>query len=192
MTLVTRDDRETLLKQSGKVIWFTGLPCAGKTTLASALERELNKNGILTFLLDADAVRRGLNQDLSFTEEGRKENIRRMAHVSKLFLDSGIVVLAALIAPFQSDRDRAKEIVGQLDFREVFVDCPLRVCEERDVKGMYKKARKGEIKNFTGLDSPYEAPANPDLTLKTGEQNLEKCLAQVLDWILPQVTNSHA
>lgn len=188
MIQVSRVDREKTLNQKAKVIWFTGLPCSGKTTLASRLERALNNQGFATYLLDADVVRMGLNGDLSFSPEARKENIRRIAEVSKLFVDAGVIVLAAFIAPFQSDRDNAKMVVGKESFLEVFVDCPLEVCEERDVKGMYKKARAGIIKNFTGLDSPYEKPINPDLILKTAEGEVNEMTARLVQWVLPHVS----
>ena len=166
-TKVSQSQREDLLKQKAKLIWFTGLSGSGKSTLAVQLEAILHAKGYKTYLLDGDNIRAGINKDLSFTDADRIENIRRIGEVSKLMLDSGIVVLSAFISPFQSDRDQVKKIVGAENYIEVFVDTPLEVCEQRDVKGLYKKARAGEIKNFTGIDSAYEIPKNPDIIIQT-------------------------
>lgn len=166
-TKVSQSQRQELLNQKAKLIWFTGLSGSGKSTLAVQLEAILFTKGYKTYLLDGDNIRAGINKDLSFTDIDRIENIRRIGEVSKLMLDSGIVVLSAFISPFQSDREQVKKIVGAENYIEVFVDTPLEVCEQRDVKGLYKKARAGEIKNFTGIDSTYEIPKNPDIIIQT-------------------------
>ncbi len=166
-TKVSQSQRQELLQQKAKLIWFTGLSGSGKSTLAVQLEAALFERGYKTYLLDGDNIRAGINKDLTFTDADRIENIRRIGEVSKLMLDSGIVVLSAFISPFQSDRDQVKKIVGAENYLEVFVDTPLEVCEQRDVKGLYKKARAGEIKNFTGIDSAYEIPVNPDIIIQT-------------------------
>lgn len=162
---VTRERREEVSKTKGKVLWFTGLSGSGKSTLANAFDDHLNRNGRSTYLLDGDNIRMGLNKDLGFSPEDRKENIRRIAEVAKLFADSGKVVLTAFISPYEEDRQMAKDIIGE-DYVEIFVDVPLETCEERDPKGLYKKARAGEIKGFTGIDAPYIAPTSPNLHLK--------------------------
>ena len=167
---ITKQDRERLNGHAGKVVWFTGLSGAGKSTLANALEQELHAQGLGTYILDGDNIRQGLNKDLGFTDADRVENIRRIAEVAKLMMDAGLVVLTAFISPFQQDRESAKALIGRANFVEVFVDTPLQVCEHRDPKGLYKKARNGRLPNMTGIDSPYEAPANPDLTI-TGESS---------------------
>lgn len=166
-TKVSQSQRQELLKQKAKLIWFTGLSGSGKSTLAVQLEAILHQKGYKTYLLDGDNIRAGINKDLTFTDADRIENIRRIGEVSKLMLDSGIIVLSAFISPFQSDRDQVKKIVGAENYIEVFVDTPLEVCEQRDVKGLYKKARAGEIKNFTGIDSAYEIPVHPDIIIQT-------------------------
>jgi len=184
---INRSDREGFNRHKSKVIWFVGLSGSGKSTLANRLEQELYKRDIRTFILDGDNVRAGLNSDLDFTDEGRKENIRRIGHVSNLFKDAGVVVLTAFISPFRSDRAQIREIVGEENFIEVHVNCPLEVCEERDVKGLYKKARAGEISNFTGISSPFEEPENPDIKVPTHEVSLEEGVNLLLDYILPQL-----
>lgn len=166
-TKVTRAQRAELLQQKPLLIWFTGLSGSGKSTLAVQLEAVLHGKGYKTYLLDGDNIRAGINKDLSFTDADRIENIRRIGEVANLMLDAGVVVLSAFISPFQADRDQVKKIVGADSYFEVFVDTPLEVCEQRDVKGLYKKARAGEIKNFTGIDSAYEIPASPDIIIQT-------------------------
>lgn len=166
-TKVSRAQREELLNQKPLLIWFTGLSGSGKSTLAVQLEAVLHSKGYKTYLLDGDNIRAGINKDLSFTDADRIENIRRIGEVANLMLDSGMVVLSAFISPFQADRDQVRKIVGAESYFEVFVDTPLEVCEQRDVKGLYKKARAGEIKNFTGIDSAYEIPASPDIIIQT-------------------------
>ncbi len=173
---VLLDDRIRKNGYQPKVIWFTGLSGSGKSTLSDELEKYLFTLNYNTYILDGDNVRTGLNRDLDFSEEGRKENIRRLGELCKLFLDAGIVVLTAFISPFIKDRETVRNLVGENNFIEVFVDCPLEVCEERDVKGLYAKARRGEIKNFTGIDSPFEEPLNPDIKVKTAELALHECL----------------
>ena len=180
---VDRHDRETLLQQNAKVIWFTGLSGSGKSTLAVQLESRLHALGYKTYLLDGDNIRAGLNADLDFTDEGRKENIRRIGEVSKLFLDAGVVVLSAFISPFEADRHQVRSIVGDDNFVEVFVDCPVEVCEQRDVKGLYKKARAGQLKNFTGIDSPYERPVKPDIAISTDQLTIDESVNTLLNFV---------
>ena len=175
------------MNQRATLIWFTGLSGSGKSTLAVQLEAELNGLGFKTYLLDGDNIRVGLNKDLTFTDEGRVENIRRIGEVAKLMLDAGVVVLSAFISPFKADRDQVKEIVGSEHYIEVFVDAPLEVCEQRDVKGLYKKARAGEVKNFTGIDSPYEAPDTPDVIIPTGILSVDESIERLIGVILPRM-----
>ena len=182
-----RDEREKLLKHSSKVLWFTGLSGSGKSTLAIALQRELNQRGILCYLLDGDNIRTGINNNLGFSEDDRKENIRRIAEVSKLFVDCGVVTLAAFISPTNDIRKMASEIIGNNDFLEIFVSTPLEECEKRDIKGLYKKARKGEIKDFTGISSPFEAPEKPFINIDTSQHSIEECVNILLDNILPVI-----
>lgn len=183
----TRQDKENLLKQRSVMIWFTGLSGSGKSTIAIALERELHKRGMLCRILDGDNIRSGINNNLGFTEADRVENIRRIAEVSRLFIDTGIITIAAFISPNNDIREMAASIIGQDDFLEVYVSTPLEECERRDVKGLYAKARKGEIKNFTGISAPFEAPAHPALTLDTSVLSLEEAVHQLLELILPRI-----
>ena len=162
-TKVTQKDRLKRLNQRPCIIWFTGLSASGKSTIANAVEQQLFQRGHMTYLLDGDNLRHGLSQDLEFSEEDRIENIRRIGEVSKLFLDAGIIVLSAFISPFRADRQIARNLVNNGDFIEVFVDTPLKICEQRDPKGLYEKARSGNITNFTGIDSPYEIPGSPEV-----------------------------
>ncbi len=187
-TKVSKAQRTRLLKQHAKLIWFTGLSGSGKSTLAVQLEAQLHAKGFKTYLLDGDNIRLGLNNDLSFSDEARVENIRRIGEVSKLMLDAGIVVLSAFISPFQADRDQVKKIVGSENYIEVFVDTPIEVCEQRDVKGLYKKARAGEVKNFTGIDSPYERPGNPDIIIPTHQMNVDESLTLLMKLIEPGIS----
>jgi adenylyl-sulfate kinase len=184
---VNREQREALLSQRSALIWFTGLSGSGKSTLAIQLEAELYARGYKTYLLDGDNMRSGLNKDLSFTDEGRVENIRRIGEVSKLFLDAGFIVLSAFISPFKADRDQVRNIVGIENHIEVFVDCPLAVCEQRDVKGLYKKAREGMIKNFTGIDSPYERPEHPDIVIPSNELSIDEATSTLLNSVLNRI-----
>lgn len=176
---VTIKDRSQLNGHNPLLIWFTGLSGSGKSTIANALEKHLFSLGVHTYTLDGDNIRKGLNSDLDFTDQGRIENIRRIGEVSKLFIDSGTVVLSAFVSPFKSDRALVKELVGSENYIEVFVDCPLEICEARDVKGLYKKARNGEISNFTGISSPFEEPAQADVRVKSHELSVEESMLKV-------------
>ena len=187
--MLTRADKESLLKQRGCMVWFTGLSGSGKSTVAIALERELQKRGILCRILDGDNIRFGINSNLGFSEEDRIENIRRIAEIGKLFVDTGIVTIAAFISPNNMLREMASKIIGQDDFIEVFVSTPLEDCERRDVKGLYAKARRGEIKNFTGISAPFEAPENPAISLDTSKLSVEQSVNRLLDLILPRIEN---
>ncbi len=178
---VSRANREALNQHRGAILWFTGLSGAGKSTLAHAVEAKLHEMGVRTFVIDGDNVRHGLCGDLGFSDEDRTENIRRVGEVAKLFAEAGLVTLTAFISPFRSDRDRVRQIVADGDFFEIYCQADLAVCEERDVKGLYKKARAGEIKNFTGISSPYEAPETPELGVQTGSKPLEICVQEVID-----------
>jgi len=181
--VITRQDRERLLGQRGCVAWFTGLSGSGKSTVARAVEERLTAAGRLVYVLDGDNIRHGLCSDLGFSDEDRVENIRRIGHVAALFADAGAIVLTAFISPFRNDRAQVRDLVGGDDFLEVFVDAPLDVCESRDPKGLYVKARNGDIPEFTGISSPYEAPESPALRLRTGEQSLADCAAAVHDML---------
>ncbi len=181
--IVSRGDRETMAGHKGCTIWMTGLSGSGKSTLAVALEKALMDRGIRTFVLDGDNVRHGLNKDLGFSPEDRNENIRRIGEVAKLFTEAGVVNITAFISPYRVDRDRVREIMEDGDFIEAFVDCPVDICEERDPKGLYKKARAGEIPEFTGVSAPYEAPEKAELTLKTGENSKEDALRQLVEYL---------
>ena len=180
---ITRLDRSKLAGHQSFILWFTGLSGSGKSTLANAVEQELFNRGMRTYVLDGDNIRNGLNNNVDFSEEGRKENIRRIGEVSKLFVDAGIIVLTAFISPFRADRDRVRALVKGGDFIEIFVDCPLEVCESRDVKGLYKKARAGEIPDFTGIHSPFEVPLHPELTIRTSEYDLPTSVNIIIDYI---------
>ena len=185
---IDQEKRKTLLCQKPLLIWFTGLSGSGKSTMANLLEAELYASGFKTSILDGDNLRKGLCKDLTFTEEDRVENIRRVGEVSKLFMDAGLIVLSSFVSPFQKDRERVKQLVGADSFVEVFVDCPLKICEQRDVKGLYQKAREGKIKNFTGIDSPFEKPMNPDVILKTAEEDPKNLLNKLLEFVEPKIT----
>lgn len=185
--MLQREDRESLLKQRGTMIWFTGLSGSGKSTLAIALERELYKRGILCRILDGDNIRSGINNNLGFSEADRTENIRRIAEVSKLFVDCGIVTIAAFISPTNAIRSMAADIIGAEDFLEVYVSTPIEECEKRDVKGLYAKARRGEIKEFTGISSPFEVPENAFISIDTSKQPLEASVNTLMEAILPRI-----
>lgn len=185
--MLVRADKEELLGQRSVMIWFTGLSGSGKSTIAIALERELHQRGLLCRILDGDNIRSGINSNLGFSEADRVENIRRIAEVSKLFIDSGIITIAAFISPNNDIREMAAGIIGAADFLEVFVSTPLAACEKRDVKGLYAKARRGEIKNFTGISAPFEAPEHPALSLDTSKLTVEESVKQLLELILPIV-----
>lgn len=187
---VSREDREKLLHQRPVLLWFTGLSGSGKSTLADRVEQMLHQHGYKTYLLDGDNIRHGLNNNIDFTEEGRKENIRRIGEVAKLFLDAGIIVLTAFISPFREDRDRVRRLVNKGEFIEIHVDCPLEVCEQRDVKGLYAKARKGEIPNFTGISSPFEPPLQAEITVHTDTEDLDTCVNKILDYTYNRIKTS--
>lgn len=187
--MMTRADKEALLGQKGMMIWFTGLSGSGKSTIALSLERELDKRGVLCRILDGDNIRSGINRNLGFSEEDRVENIRRIAEVGKLFVDTGIVTIAAFISPTNQLREMAAGIIGKDYFREIYVSTPLSVCEQRDVKGLYARARRGEIKDFTGVSAPFEAPEHPALSLDTSKLSLEEAVNQVLQLIFESNNN---
>lgn len=182
--MMTRAEKEELLRQQGLMVWFTGLSGSGKSTIAMGVERELHKRGILCRILDGDNIRAGINSNLGFSAEDRKENIRRIAEIGKLFVQTGVVTLACFVSPTNDIRRLAREIIGEEDFREVFVSTPLEVCEQRDVKGLYAKARKGEVKAFTGISAPFEAPAHPNLTLDTSQMTLKEEVEAVIELIM--------
>jgi adenylylsulfate kinase len=184
---VTRDDREKLNGHRGCTVWLTGLSGSGKSTIAVELEKVLCTRGVRTYILDGDNVRHGLNKNLGFSPEDRTENIRRIGEVAKLFTDSGTVTLTAFISPYRADRDQVRAIMPD-DFVEVYVDCPLEVCEQRDVKGLYQKARAGQIKEFTGISAPYEAPAKPELTIETSKQSVADSAAQIVAYLVKRGT----
>ena len=188
--MLQRKDREALLKQKGIMIWLTGLSGSGKSTLAIALEGELYKQGILCRILDGDNIRSGINNNLGFSEADRTENIRRIAEVSKLFVDCGIVTIAAFISPTHAIRRMASEIIGEDDFLEVYVSTPIEECERRDVKGLYAKARRGEIKEFTGISSPFEAPEHPFISIDTSRQSLADSVKVLLEAVFPKITGN--
>jgi adenylyl-sulfate kinase len=184
---ITKKDRRELLAQNSKIIWFTGLSGSGKSTIAGKVEELLNQRGFLTYLLDGDNIRTGLNKNLGFSDEDRNENIRRIAEVAKLFLDAGVVVLAAFISPFKSDRKMVRDLVDKGEFIEVFVNCPQEICEQRDPKGLYKKARAGEIKNFTGVDSPFEVPERPEIEIRSDQESPEQSAEKIVMLIRPKI-----
>ncbi|WP_111979872.1 adenylyl-sulfate kinase [Algibacillus agarilyticus] len=185
-TSVSRTERAEQKKQKPCILWFTGLSGSGKSTVANAVEKKLFEIGCHSYLLDGDNVRHGINKDLTFSDEDRIENIRRIGEISKLFIDSGLLVLTAFISPFQADRDLVRSLVADDEFVEVYIDTPIEVCEQRDPKGLYQKARKGEIKHFTGIDSPYEAPSNAEVVVKTADITVEQCAIQVVDYLKAQ------
>ncbi len=180
---VSRTSREELLQQQGVTIWFTGLSGSGKSTVAVAAEAALREQGRLTYILDGDNIRQGLNNNLGFSPEDRTENIRRIGEVAKLFTDAGVIVLTAFISPYREDRDQVREIMASGDFLEVHVSAAVETCEKRDVKGLYKKARAGEIPNFTGISGPYEAPEKPEIVMDTGAQSVDESVAQLLGFL---------
>lgn len=185
--MLSRQDKERLLGQRGLMIWFTGLSGSGKSTVAIALERELHKRGLLCRILDGDNIRCGINNNLGFSPADRVENIRRIAEVGKLFVDTGIITIAAFISPNNDLREMAAKIIGKDNFIEVYISTPIEVCEQRDVKGLYAKARRGEIKDFTGVSAPFEAPQSPDLELDTSSLSLEESVNILLSYILPKI-----
>lgn len=176
-----RRDKENLLNQKGVALWFTGLSGSGKTTIAIALEKELHAKGMLTQILDGDNIRTGINNNLGFSDADRTENIRRIAEITKLFVNCGIITICCFVSPTAEIRATAKAIIGEKDFVEIFINTPLNICEKRDVKGLYAKARRGEIKNFTGIDAPFEAPVNPDIEIRTDEWTVEQSVRRILE-----------
>lgn len=185
--ILSREAKEQHLRQRSKVVWLTGLSGSGKSTIAQALENQLHEAGFFTKLLDGDNIRTGLNNNLGFSVEDRRENIRRIAEAAKLFLDGGVITLCSFVSPTREIRHLAREIIGPEDFLEVYVNAPLAVCEERDVKGLYQKARAGIIKDFTGIDSPFEPPESPFLELKTDQVTLEGCVQTLTRKLLPLI-----
>jgi adenylylsulfate kinase len=188
--ILQREDKEELLNQNSKVIWMTGLSGSGKTTVAKGVERYLHSQGILNQLLDGDNIRVGISSNLTFSSEDRAENIRRISEISKLFLNCGIVTLNCFVSPTIEIRNIAKEIIGAENFIEVYINASVDTCEERDVKGLYKKARKGEIKDFTGISAPFEAPEYPEIEINTAQLSIDESVQKVLDYILPIIKTS--
>ena len=179
--MLSREDKEQLLHQRGVMIWMTGLSGSGKSTVAIGVERELHKRGILCRILDGDNIRAGINSNLGFSAEDRKENIRRIAEIGKLFVDTGIVTIACFVSPTTELREMARQIIGEKDFREVYIATPIEECERRDVKGLYARARRGEVKDFTGISAPFEAPTHPDLSLDTSQMTLKQEVEAVVE-----------
>lgn len=182
--ILQRKDKETFLNQQSKVIWLTGLSGSGKTTIAVELEKELYKRGYFTQVLDGDNIRSGINNNLGFSEEDRLENIRRIAEISKLFVNCGVITINCFVSPTESIRNIARNIIGKDDYLEIFVDTPIEECEKRDVKGLYKKARKGEIKDFTGINAPFEVPEKAVMTVKTQNKSIQESTNEVLNFVL--------
>jgi adenylylsulfate kinase len=180
---VNREDREKLNGHKGATVWLTGLSGSGKSTIAVDLEKRLAERGVRTYILDGDNIRHGLNKNLGFSPEDRTENIRRIGEVAKLFTDAGVVAITAFISPYRADRDQVRGLMKTGDFIEILVDCPVEVCEQRDVKGLYKKARAGEIKEFTGISAPYEAPTSPELTVPSHQLTVEAASAKIVDYL---------
>jgi adenylylsulfate kinase len=190
-TLVSLGQRRLLVGHNSFVIWFTGLSGSGKSTVASHLQVALHNQSVKTYVLDGDNIRLGLNTDLDFSDHGRIENIRRIAEVAKLFTDAGLVTLCSFISPFEDDRQKAKDIIGKDNFIEVYVKCDLAECEKRDVKGLYVKARAGQIKNFTGIDSAYESPKNPTIELDTSKHSISECVIKIIETIKNKINVSN-
>ncbi|MDR9400275.1 MAG: adenylyl-sulfate kinase [Psychroflexus sp.] len=184
---IDRNKRCNSKNQPSFVVWFTGLSGSGKSTIASLVEQQLFSKGMFTYTLDGDNIRRGINKGLGFSREDRKENLRRIAEVAKLFVDSGMITIAAFISPLKQDREMIKSIIGGDDYVEVFVDTSVEECERRDVKGLYKKARAGEIKNFTGINAPYEKPENPDVVIKTEEESIDQSVEKVIKYLTNKI-----
>ncbi|MGM0837190.1 MAG: adenylyl-sulfate kinase [Bacillota bacterium] len=182
-TAITKEERRVQNGHGSSVLWFTGLSGSGKSTIANAVSKELYRQGINEYVLDGDNVRHGLNKDLGFSEKDRNENIRRIGEVAKLFVDSGKIVTTAFISPFRADREQVRKLFEEAEFIEVFVDCPLEECEKRDPKQLYAKARRGEIKNFTGISSPYEAPEKPEITIHSERLSVEESVTTILDYL---------
>lgn len=186
---ITADDRHRLKGHGSFVIWFIGLSGSGKSTLASALEKRLFEQGLHTYILDGDNVRSGLNKDLDFSEASRKENIRRIGEVAKLMVDAGVITMTAFISPFEEERQLVKNLLGEDKYVEVYIDCPIEECEKRDVKGLYQKARNGEISNFTGISSPFEIPQNPDVAVPTHKISVDEGVDMIIEVIKDKLKN---
>ncbi|MEP7167781.1 MAG: adenylyl-sulfate kinase [Bacteroidota bacterium] len=184
---ISKKDRMRLNGHKPLIVWFTGLSGSGKSTLAGQVEEHLFETGVRTYLLDGDNIRHGLNNNVDFSEQGRKENIRRIGEVAKLFTDAGIVVLTAFISPFREDRDHVRSLVENGEFAEIFVNCPIEICEQRDVKGLYKKARAGEIADFTGISSPFEHPLKPEMEINTDVMSIEEATDRIVKYILEKI-----
>jgi len=189
--ILQREEKEILLQQNAKVIWMTGLSGSGKTTVAKGVERHLHSKGILNQLLDGDNIRVGISSNLTFSSEDRAENIRRISEINKLFLNCGVVTLNCFVSPTIEIRNIAKEIIGAENFIEVYINASVDTCEDRDVKGLYQKARKGEIKNFTGISAPFEAPESPEIEINTAQLSIDESVQKVLDYILPIIKTSN-
>lgn len=185
---VNRDSRKKLKQHRSMLLWFTGLSGSGKSTIANCVEQELHKNNIHTYALDGDNIRKGLNSDLSFSPKDRSENIRRIAETAHLMMDAGLVVLAAFVSPYRKDREHVRNIIGNDNMIEIYVNTSIEECERRDIKGLYKKARKGEIKNMTGVSAPYESPLNPDIQINTEEVTIINATKQIINFINPKLT----
>lgn len=185
---VSQEDRRTSNKHNSFLLWFTGLSGSGKSTIANIVEQKLFEKGIKTYTLDGDNIRKGINNDLSFSPEDRTENIRRIAEVAGLMVDAGLVVLAAFVSPYKKDRDNIRRIVKDVNFVEVYINTSVEECERRDVKGLYKKARAGEIKNMTGISAPYEAPENPDIEIKTEQESVDEAVNRIIEFITPKLS----
>ncbi|AOW21159.1 adenylyl-sulfate kinase [Urechidicola croceus] len=188
---ISQDDRKKLNNQNSFLMWFTGLSGSGKSTIANVVEQELYKKGIKTYTLDGDNIRKGINNDLSFSPEDRTENIRRIAEIAHLMVDAGLVVLAAFVSPYKKDRDNIRSIVKDVNFVEIYINTSAEECERRDVKGLYKKARAGEIKNMTGISAPYEAPENPDIEINTEKETVEEAVYKIIEFITPKLQLNH-
>jgi len=188
--VVSREARNRQYKQTSFILWFTGLSGSGKSTIANVVEQELFKKGFKTYTLDGDNIRSGINKGLGFSEEDRHENLRRIAEVGKLFVDAGIITIGAFVSPLKKDRELVKNIIGEEDFVEIFVNTSLAECERRDVKGLYKKARAGEIKNFTGINAPYESPQNPDILIETEKESIEEAVKKVITFVENKLENA--
>ena len=184
---VNRDSRKKLKQHQSILLWFTGLSGSGKSTIANCVEEELHKNSIHTYTLDGDNIRKGLNSDLSFSSEDRSENIRRIAETARLMMDAGLVVLAAFVSPYRKDREHIRNVVGDDNMVEIYINTSVEECERRDVKGLYKKARKGEIKNLTGISAPYESPLHPDIQINTEEVTIVDAAKQIINFIIPKL-----
>jgi adenylylsulfate kinase len=184
---ITQNDRRKSNQHNSFLLWFTGLSGSGKSTIANVVEQKLHDQGIKTYTLDGDNIRKGINKDLTFSPQGRTENIRRIAEVANLMIDAGLVVLAAFVSPYKKDRENIKNIVKDVNFVEIFINASVEVCERRDVKGLYKKARAGKIKNMTGISAPYETPQNPDIEINTEEESVEEAVKRIMDYITPKL-----